>query len=153
MNESKPSLHGGVVWPKPYLLQIYSRTISEGCIRIPLESEKQFKSLAQAFYRLRRRSDSQHASFILPEYHLVFATWERERGTALFTYDALPDGHELPPILSVTEPVERQPAPQKREDSLAPEFTAEPDFDPEQFVRDLVDEAGSKLLDESGDIG
>lgn len=137
-------------WPKPYLLQIYSRAVSEGCVRVKLPSEAQFKSLSQAFYRLRRRADSQHASFILPEYHLVFATWEPEINSALFTYDALPDGHSLPEIETVTDlNVERMPAPIRRE--VMPATEEEP-IDIEAMVKGLVDEAGQKLTVDDSDV-
>lgn len=136
-------------WPKPYLLQIYSRAVSEGCVRVKLPNEQTFKSLSQAFYRLRRRSDSQHASFILPEYHLVFATWEPELSSALFTYDALPDGHQLPAIESVVEDqIERMPAPIRRE--VAPEV--EEPVDIEALVAGLVNEAGHKLKVDDSDL-
>lgn len=136
-------------WPKTYLLAVYSRALAEGCVRIPLENEAQFRSFSQAFYRLRRRSDSQHASFILPEYHLIFCTWEPERGTMLVTYDALPDGMQLPPILSV-DAADRTPAPQRREVQAT---VPEEDFDPEQFVASLVAEAGDKIdVDNSGGL-
>lgn len=134
-----------ISWPKTYLLQIYSRAYAEGCIRIPLASEAIFRSLSQSLYRLRRRSDAQHASFILPEYHLIHCTWEPERGTMLVTYDALPDGAELPPILSV-DASERQPTPIKRES--AQNIFDSPDFDADAFVAGLVSEAGNKLSDE-----
>lgn len=146
MNEKKHT----TPWPKTYLLQAYSRALTEGAIRIPLENEAQFRSFSQAFYRLRRRSDAQHASFILPEYHLIFCTWEPDRGTCLITYDALPDGMQLPTIQSV-DAADRTPAPQKRE--FAPTPTEEEDFDPEKFVANLVAEAGDKIeLDDSGDL-
>jgi hypothetical protein len=137
MNEKKHTTS----WPKTYLLAVYSRALAEGCVRLPLPDEATFRSFSQAFYRLRRRSDSQHASFILPEYHLIFCTWEPDRGTCLVTYDALPDGMQLPPIQSV-DATDRTPAPQKRVVSLPQE---EEDFDPEKFVAGLVAEAGDKI--------
>jgi hypothetical protein len=83
---------------------------------------------------------------------LVFCTWEQEKGTALVTYDALPDGVELPPILSV-DASERQPTPKKREVVPSVDMSAE-DFDPDKFMAELVEEAASKLdIDESGDLG
>lgn len=141
-----------VNWPKPYLLQIYSRALTEGAVRIKLPDHKAFRSFSQAFYRLRRRSDSQHASFILPEYHLIFCTWEPERSSALIIYDALPDGMQLPAIESV-DASERLPEPRRREVAPAVEFDpSSPDFDPEQFVADLVSEAGSKIEVDDSDI-
>lgn len=137
-------------WPKPYLLQIYSRAVSEGCVRVQLPNEQSFKSLSQAFYRLRRRADTQHASFILPEYHLVFATWEPDRSSALFTYDALPDGHELPPIESVADlNVERMPAPIRRE---VAHVTPDEPVDIEALVAGLVNEAGQKIDIDDSDL-
>lgn len=135
------------VWPKTYLLQIYSRAVAEGCVRIPLQNEQQFKSLSQALYRVRRRSDAQHASFILPEYHLVFCSWEPERGTMLVTYDALPDGMELPPVLSVDEIGERRPAAKK------PEFVPKAEeVDHDQLLSDIISAAAKKVVDDSGDM-
>ena len=140
-------------WPKPYLLQVYSRAVAEGCVRIKLPNETVFKSFSQSLYRLRRRSDTQHASFILPEYHLVFCTWEPERSSALITYDALPDGAQLPEIESVSD-AERTMTPERREVNLPPELDPTTEvFDPEAFVAGLVDEAGQKLdIDNSSDL-
>lgn len=142
---------GTTVWPKTYLLQVYSRAMSEGCIRIKLSNKEQFTSFSQAFYRLRRRSDAQHAAFILPEYHLIFCTWEPERGTALVTYDALPDGVELPEIISV-DPSERTPAPKRREDGPTPAAASDEPFDADKFLEDIVEAAGKKVVDDSGDL-
>lgn len=143
---------GTTVWPKTYLLQVYSRALSEGCIRIELKDKGQFVSFSQAFYRLRRRSDAQHAAFILPEYHLIFCTWEPERGTCLVTYDALPDGVELPKIISV-DPSERTPAPKRREVGPAMEPETEKPFNAEEFLASIVEEAGKKVVDDSDDLG
>lgn len=132
-----------VSWPKSYLLQVYSRAVAEGCVRIPLNSRKAYQSFAQALYRLRRRSDAQHAAFILPEYHLVTCSWEPERGTCLVTFDALPDGAELPPILSVADMGERTAPPPARQ---APREREEaPPVDIDQLVGDIVEAAGRKL--------
>jgi hypothetical protein len=136
--------HIPVTWPKPYLLKVYERAVAEGCVRIPLPTQKHATSFAQAFYRLRRRSDAQHAAFILPEYHLVTCGWEPERGTLLVTFNALPDGNDLPPIMSV-ESTEQAPAPQQANLVPFPESFSSPDFDAEAFVDDLVREAGNKL--------
>lgn len=136
-----------VTWPKPYLLEVYRRAVEEGCVRIPLPTQKHATSFAQAFYRLRRRSDAQHAAFILPEYHLVTCGWEPERGTLLVTFNSLPDGNDLPPIQSV-ESTEHAPAPQVKDIIPFPETITAPDFDAEAFVDSLVEEAGNKLIDE-----
>jgi len=139
--------HIPVTWPKPYLLEVYRRAVEEGCVRIPLPTQKHATSFAQAFYRLRRRSDAQHAAFILPEYHLVTCGWEPKRGTLLVTFNALPDGNELPPIMSV-ESTEHAPSPQTKGVISYPESLAAEDFDAEAFIADLVDQAGDKLVDE-----
>ena len=140
--------HIPVTWPKPYLLKVYESAVKEGCVRIPLPTAKHARSFAQAFYRLRRRSDAQHAAFILPEYHLVTCGWEPERSTLLVTFNALPDGNELPPIMSV-ESTEHSPVPQQKATLVPfPESFSGEEFDPEKFVADLVEEAGNKLLDE-----
>jgi hypothetical protein len=139
--------HIPVTWPKPYLLKVYERAVAEGCVRIPLPTQKHATSFAQAFYRLRRRSDAQHASFILPEYHLVTCAWEGARGTLLVTFNALPDGTDLPQIMSV-ESTEVASAPVQKDMIPFPETMQEEEFDPEKFVADLVTEAGNKLLDE-----
>lgn len=147
MSEKHP-----VNWPKPYLLQCYSRALTEGAIRIKLPDHKSFRSFSQAFYRLRRRSDSQHASFILPEYHLIYCVWESERSTCLIIYDALPDGMQLPVIESV-DASERLPEPTRREAALHANLNpADPEFDPEQFVADLVSEAGAKIEVDDSDV-
>jgi hypothetical protein len=138
--------HIPVTWPKPYLLEVYKRAVEEGCVRIPLPSKKHADSFAMSLYRLRRRSDAQHASFILPEYHLVTCAWEAKRGTVLITYNSLPDGNDLPPIMSV-ESTEQSPVPQQRANAISPDRIDE-EFDPEKFVAGLVEEAGNKLLDE-----
>lgn len=137
-------------WPKPYLLQCYSRALTDGAIRIKLPDHAAFRSFSQAFYRLRRRSDSQHASFILPEYHLIFCVWEPEKSSCLIIYDALPDGMQLPAIESV-DAGERLPEPRRREVVLGENLDpADEEFDPEKFVASLVDEAGSKIgIDDS----
>lgn len=129
-------------WPKSYLLQVYSKAVAEGCIRIPLQSEKAYRSFSQALYRLRRRSDAQHAAFILPEYHLVTCAWEAERGTVLVTYDMLPDGVELPPIQSVD--ASERLAPPIRAEQVAIEREEAP-IDLDKLMEDLVEEAGKKL--------
>lgn len=96
---SKPSENQ---WPRPYLLEIHEQAIDEGCCRVEGVTEQQARSLIQSFYRIRRRGDSQHKlGFIKPEYHLVMAMWESERGSVLFMYNALPDNVALPKIVSV----------------------------------------------------
>lgn len=134
-------------WPKPYLLEVYRRAVEEGCVRIPLPTQKHAQSFSQALYRLRRRSDAQHASFILPEYHLVTCAWEPKRQTVLVTYNKLPDGNELPEIQSVENAGDSAPEPLRRDQIVIPVGTEE-EFDPEKFLADLVDEAGSKLADD-----
>lgn len=130
-------------WPKPYLLEIYSRAVAEGCIRVRCDSEARAKSLILSFYRLRRRSDKQHVAFIRPEYHLVTGTWEPDRGTVLFTYSSLPDGSELPPIESVSQ--------EERQQLLQPkvvEHKAEApqdEVDIEKLMADMIVEAGERL--------
>lgn len=138
-------------WPKPYLLEIYSKAIAEGCVRIKLPTAAHAKSLAQAFYRLRRRSDAQHAAFIKPEYHLVTCAWEADRGTMLVTYNALPDGSELPAIESVEDRIVSSPAPELAQPVIFRDGSTEDldeVFNAEDFVHNLVEEAGKKLLDQ-----
>lgn len=136
-------------WPKPYLLEIYRRAIEEGCVRITLPTAAHAKSLAQAFYRLRRRSDAQHAAFIKPEYHLVTCAWEAARGTLLVTYNALPDGSELPAIESVTDRTTSAPLPTLAKPVVFRETNEGEDLDEvfnvEDFMESLVNEAGKKL--------
>jgi hypothetical protein len=139
--------HVPVTWPKPYLLEVYKRAVAEGCVRIKLPTQKHATSFAQAFYRLRRRSDAQHAAFILPEYHLVTCGWEPERGTVLVTFNALPDGNELPVIESV-ESASHSPIPEQPNIIPFPESSQDEEFDAEKFLQDLSDEVGKKLLDE-----
>jgi hypothetical protein len=139
--------HIPVTWPKPYLLKVYERAVAEGCVRIPLPTQKHATSFAQAFYRLRRRSDAQHAAFILPEYHLVTCGWEADRGTLLVTFNALPDGNDLPPILSV-ESTEHSPSPQIAGAMTIPDLKDQGEFDVNKMLDDLVAEAGKNVFDE-----
>lgn len=94
-----------IAWPKPYMLQVYEKALAEGWCRLVFKGEdieRQVKSFIASFYRLRRRSDTQHRSFIKPEYHLVSCTYEPHRNSVLVTFNKLPDGHELPTIESIS---------------------------------------------------
>lgn len=103
------SLPHSTQWPKPHLLKCLEAAVKQGCIRLDFRSlygpdaEAKAKSFFASLNRIRRRIDKQHASFILPEYHLVGFTWEAERGTVLLTYSSLPDNLRLPEIESLSE--------------------------------------------------
>lgn len=140
-----------ISWPKPYLLKIYEKTIDEGCCRVRVESKEQATSLILSFYRLRRRSDAQHSSFIKPEYHLVTGTYESATGAVLFTYSHLPDGAELPEIESVPES-ERfagstAAVPQP---GIQPNEEGEP-VDLDALMADLLKDAHQKITGEQHD--
>lgn len=139
--------HIPVTWPKPYLLEVYKRAVAEGCVRIKLPTQKHATSFAQAFYRLRRRSDAQHAAFILPEYHLVTCGWEPELGTLLVTFNSLPDGSNLPEIESVASS-QHSPTPEQPHLIKFPESAQSEEFDTDAFLQGLSDEVGKKLLED-----
>lgn len=129
-------------WPKPWLLQLYARAVEEGCIRIKLRgeteaaNETEYKSFKASFLRLRRKRD---AGFVQmrPEYQMVGLRFERERGSVLLIYNALPDGELLPSVESVTD---KQHLPQPVGSRPHPTPEAEPeDFDATSFVGGLIE--------------
>ena len=92
------------LWPRPYILAIHEKAITEGCCRVEGLDEQRAKSLVASFYRIRRRGDSAHKlHFIKPEYHLVEAMFEPERQSVLFVYNSLPDNMNLPELCSVPD--------------------------------------------------
>lgn len=134
-------------WPKPYLLQLYARAVSDGCIRLNLHGdEEKFKSLKAAFYRIRRRKDAQSVALMAEEYYLCSISWEAERGTALIVYDQLPDGQDLPEIESVEH---KHSMPMPRAPTPAPTPEIEPEFDPQAHIQQLLDNI--KIEEEDGD--
>jgi hypothetical protein len=108
------------VWPRAYILQLYNQAIEQGCIRVGPLTEPEAKSLTQSFYRLRRRSDSNTAAWILPEFQLVTVSkWQEgadQLGFLFFMYDSVPEGANLPAITpvdpaTVTHLLHAQPRP------------------------------------------
>lgn len=140
-------------WPKPYLLQVLEAAVKQGCIRLDFraefgpEAEQMARSFQGAINRIRRRSDAQHRSFIIPEYHLVTTTWEAGRGTMLLTYSSLPDDMKLPKIEAVSEDekqhltrpelIEAPPEPLASEGAQAPAV-----FDPAGLIDELLASQG-----------
>lgn len=125
-------------WPKPYLLKLYARTVEEGCIRVPMHrgGEAEFKSLKGSFYRLRRRADGDFLVNMRPEYQMVTLRYEPGLRTALFIYDKLPEGEELPPIISISD---------DKKEAITEPSTIDPpveepeDFDATAHVANLID--------------
>jgi len=100
-------------WPKTYLLQVHSEAVKHGFIFIQPISEADAASLRSRLYRIRRRSDTSTAAFILPEYHMVtVGQWQPGpdgQGRLPITYNKLASGVELPAIVPATSE-EAEPA-------------------------------------------
>lgn len=131
-------------WPKPYLLAIYEKALEEGCCRVIVGDPKTAASLIQSFYRLRRRSDTQHQSFIKPEYHLITGTWEPELKAVLFTYSSLPDGATLPSIDSVPASERFAKSPSLQQQQIVTADSAE-DVDIDALMASLLQDASRKI--------
>lgn len=126
-------------WPRAYLLQIHQEAVAHGLIFIERIDEADAKSLKQRLYRVRRRSDTSTATFILPEYHMVtVGEWEPfppshpvYPGRLPIIYNRTPDGKPLPTIRPATpEEASAAFAPMKPLNTLPP-------LDPEQFLANL----------------
>lgn len=153
---SDPTSPSPTVWPKPYLLKVYDQCLAEGCCRLDFAGNRQLaKSFIAAFYRIRRRSDTQHQAFIRPEFHLCTCTWEQARGTVLVTYSSLPDGHDLPPILSLSasEKAELHKPKVLGTEELADATAgmAEPELDSDAFIDELIADAASRIGEDDAD--
>lgn len=84
------------IWPRAYLLDIYNKTLEAGFLWVRVKDETTARSLTQALYRLRRRSDTSNKSFILPEFHLITCgNFIPGKGLPVL-YSKLPDDMELP---------------------------------------------------------
>ena len=130
-------------WPKPWLIQLYSRVIAEGCLRINLrgktteENDAEFRSFKGAFLRCRRKRDAGYVAQMRPEFQLVGIRYEQDRGSVLLVYDALPDDELLPSIESVDK---KQQLPQPIGSRPHETPVEEPDnFDPTKFVSGMID--------------
>lgn len=147
------------VWPKPYLITIYRKAVAEGCCRVMLNGDEElYASFRAAFYRIRRRRDTIHDQIIDPAFHLCTISYEPDRGSALITYDCLPDNAELPKIESVdlaervAQPVVFREPPLDLEALPAPSAPA-PDFHSENFVNDLLEKVAQKIHNDDAPAG
>lgn len=91
------------IWPRAYLLSIYSEAIKHGFVWVEPLTEAQATSLRLALYRLRRRSDSNNREFITPEHKLVtVGQYDHTARRLPILFSRLPD-MDLPTIRPATE--------------------------------------------------
>jgi hypothetical protein len=88
-------------FPREYLLRVYNAALDHGHILLHPITREDAARFTACFYRLRRRSDAAHQSFITPEMHLVtVGKWKEVGGIGILPiyYTTLPEGETLPMI-------------------------------------------------------
>lgn len=98
------------IWPKTFLLQLYTDAVEQGCLRVSPITEDQAKSLSAAFYRFRRAADRTVAHFIQPEFQLcTVSKWtQHHNGSVYIIFSAMPEGQSLPTVTAVDPAEMRQ---------------------------------------------
>ena len=115
------------IYPRTYLLNIYSAAVANGHIYIHPISEQASVGLRQSIYRLRRRYDKTAALYIPEEYHLVtVGDWSPDNGGTLPVYYT--SGMDMPAIHTVDGEIIQSSVPSltKPEPSLPPSELPEP---------------------------